>query len=49
MSIEEKKQEIREMVEEAEALGRDDLMKTYGFILGLKAQGQETTAAVQPG
>ena len=41
MSIEEKKQEIKEMAEVLENLSRDDLMKTYGFALGLKAQGQE--------
>lgn len=41
MSIEEEKQEIKEMAEVLENLSRDDLMKTYGFTLGLKAQGQE--------
>lgn len=44
MSIEEKQQEIKEMTEVLENLSRDDLMKTYGFALGLKAQGQEATA-----
>lgn len=38
MSIEEKKQEIKEMAEVLNGLSRDDLMKTYGFALGLKAQ-----------
>lgn len=38
MSSEEKKQEIKEMVEVLETLSRDDLMKTYGFALGRKAQ-----------
>jgi hypothetical protein len=38
VSIEEKKQEIKEMAEVLNGLSRDDLMKTYGFALGLKAQ-----------
>lgn len=40
MSIEEKKQEIKEMAEVLNGLSRDDLMKTYGFALGLKAQDE---------
>lgn len=41
MSAEEKKQEIKEMVEVLESLSRDDLMKTYGFALGRKAQAED--------
>lgn len=37
---EEKKQEMQDMVSELSGLSRDDLMKTYGFALGLKAQDQ---------
>lgn len=45
---EEKKQEIREMVEVLNDLNRDDLMKTVGFAMGLKASG-EAKAELQPG
>ena len=38
MSAEEKKQEMQDMVNELRGLSRDDLMKTWGFALGLKAQ-----------
>ena len=38
MSAEEKKAQIKEMAEVLEELGRDDLMKTMGFALGLKAK-----------
>ena len=38
MSAEEKKAQIKETVDVLEALGRDDLMKTMGFALGLKAK-----------
>ena len=44
MSIEEKEQEIKEMTEVLKDLSRDDIMKTYGFALGLKAQDE-----TQPG
>lgn len=44
---EEKKQDIKEMVEVVSALDRDDLMKTMGFAMGLKAKG-ETQATNQP-
>lgn len=37
---EEKKQDIREMVEVLNDLNRDDLMKTVGFAMGLKASGE---------
>lgn len=40
---EEKKQEIKEMAEVLNGLSRDDLMKTYGFALGLKAQDENAT------
>lgn len=45
---EEKKQDIREMVEVLNDLSRDDLMKTVGFAMGLKVSG-EAKAEVQPG
>lgn len=45
MSIEEKKQEIQEMAEVLSNLSRDELLKTYGFALGLKAQDEDS----QPG
>lgn len=38
MSTEDKKQEMQEVVNELQGLSRDDLMKTWGFALGLKAQ-----------
>ena len=38
MSVEEKKAQIKEMTDVLEELGRDDLMKTMGFALGLKAK-----------
>ena len=38
MSAEEKKQEMQEVVTELQGLSRDDLMKTWGCALGLKAQ-----------
>jgi hypothetical protein len=38
VSAEEKKQEMQEVVTELQGLSRDDLMKTWGFALGLKAQ-----------
>lgn len=37
---EEKKQEVQDMVVELLSLPRDDLMKTWGFALGLKAQDE---------
>lgn len=40
MSAEEKQQEMRDMVNELQGLSRDDLMKTWGFALGLKAQDE---------
>ena len=46
MNIEEKKQEIKEMADALSGLSRDDLMKTYGFALGLKAQDNKQ---LQPG
>ena len=45
---EEKKQEIKEMVEVVSALNRDDLMKTMGFAMGLKAKGEDQKQS-QPG
>lgn len=39
---EENKQELQTMVSELLSLPRDDLMKTYGFALGLKAQDAKT-------
>lgn len=48
MSIEEKKQEISEVVEVLAELNRDDLMQTFGFALGLKAK-EEAMSASQPG
>lgn len=45
---EEKKQDIREMIEVLNDLNRDDLMKTVGFAMGLKASG-EAQAENQPG
>lgn len=39
---EEKKQEMQELVEELQGLSRDDLMKTYGFVLGRKASQTES-------
>lgn len=48
MSIEEKKQEISEVVEVLADLSRDDLMQTFGFALGLKAK-EEALAVNQPG
>lgn len=38
VSAEDKKQEMQEVVTELQGLSRDDLMKTWGFALGLKAQ-----------
>ena len=41
---EEKKQEIQEiqeMVNDLQDLTRDDLLKTHGFVLGLKAQEKQ--------
>lgn len=38
---EENKKELQEMVADLLSLPRDDLMKTYGFALGLKAQGEQ--------
>lgn len=39
---EENKQELQTMVSELLSLPRDDLMKTYGFALGLKAQDKQS-------
>lgn len=38
----EEKRELQEMVEELQGLTRDDLMKAYGFALGLKANQTES-------
>lgn len=38
MSIDEKKQEIKEMAEVLNGLERDELMQTFGFAMGLKAK-----------
>lgn len=40
VSAEEKQQEMQDMVNELQGLSRDDLMKTWGFALGLKAQDE---------
>lgn len=45
---EEKKQDIKEMAEVLGDLDRDDLMKTFGFAMGLKAKESAQTAS-QPG
>ena len=42
------KQDLKEMSEDLADLDRDDLMKTWGFAMGLKAKG-EAQAASQPG
>ena len=44
----EEKKDLREMVEILNDLNRDDLMKTVGFAMGLKASG-EAKAEPQPG
>lgn len=38
------RQELQEIVSELLSLPRDELMKTYGFALGLKAQDTKTQA-----
>lgn len=47
MSIEEKKQDIKEMAEVLNSLDRDELMQTFGFAMGLKAK-RETAAEKTP-
>lgn len=44
---EEKKQDIKEMAEVLRDLDRDDLMKTFGFAMGLKAKGTEQASGVR--
>lgn len=39
---EDKKRELQELFEELQDLNRDDLMKTYGFVLGRKASQTES-------
>lgn len=48
MSIEEKKQDSKEMIEMLNDMNHDDLMLTMGFALGVKAKS-EAKAEVQPG
>lgn len=40
----ENKQELQEMVSELLSLPRDELLKTYGFAMGLKAQDTKPQA-----
>lgn len=43
---EEKKTALSEMVETLKALSRDDLMKTYGFALGLHVKSESEKAKI---
>ena len=45
---EEKKQDIAMMFDELKNLSRDDLMKTYGFAIGLSSKTENTNSGEKP-